>query len=145
MIIKAVVRAINPGLSLRDMLEIKTDLILSQLRPILKGNYKEDSPTDLHHCILNLTQYSHESPQKLLFRAIELKERLLAASREPGSDEQYSSELIQKKFLRAVGTGLISDNVKYQLKSYLDDTTVTDDVLIAKINEAASFEWERLK
>lgn len=51
--------------------------------------------------------------------------------------------MVQKKFLRAVGTGLISDNVKYQLKNYLDDITVTDDVLIAKTNETASLEWER--
>lgn len=73
----------------------------------------------------------------------ELKERLLAASREPGADKQYSLELIQKKFLRAVVTGLVSDNVKHQIKSCLDDPTVTDDVLIAKTNEAASLEWER--
>lgn len=51
--------------------------------------------------------------------------------------------MVQKKFLRAVGKGLISDNVKYQLKNYLDDITVTDDVLIAKTNETASLEWER--
>ncbi len=93
--------------------------------------------------MINITQDSSESPQNFLFRAIELKERLLVASREPGTDEQYGRELVQKKFLRAVGTGLISDNVKYQLKTYLDDVTVTDDVLIAKTNEAASLEWER--
>lgn len=40
-------------------------------------------------------------------------------------------------------TGLIGDNVKYQLKSSLDDITVTDKILIAKTNEAASLEWER--
>lgn len=48
-IIEAVVRAISPGLSLRDMLELKTDLTLPQLRTILKGHYKEDSSTDLYH------------------------------------------------------------------------------------------------
>lgn len=142
-IIEAIVRAISPGLRLRDMLEIKTDLTLPQLHTILKGHYKEDSSTDLYHRLINITQESNESPQNFLFRAIELKERLLASSREPGADEQYSAELIQKKFLRAVGTGLISDNVKYQIKSYLDDPAVTDDVLIAKTNETASLEWER--
>ncbi|KAG7525905.1 hypothetical protein JOB18_033454 [Solea senegalensis] len=142
-IIEAVVRAISPGLSLRDMLEIKSDLTLAQLRTILKGHYKEDSSTDLYHRLINITQDSNESPQNFLFRAIELKERLLASSREPGTDEHYSTELVQRKFLRAVGTGLISDNVKYQIKGYLDDPTVTDDVLISKTNEAASFEAER--
>lgn len=142
-IIEAVVRAISPGLPLRDMLEIKTDLTIAQLRTILKGHYKEDSSTDLYHRLINITQDSNESPQNFLFRAIELKERLLAASREPGSEGDYGPELIQKKFLRAVGTGLINDNVKHQLKNFLDDLTVTDDVLIAKTNEAASIEWER--
>lgn len=123
------------------MLEIKADLTLSQLRTILKGHYKEDSSTDLHHRLINITQEHTESPQNFLFRANELKERLLASSREPGADEQYSAELIQRKFLRAGGTGLI--NVKYQIKSYLDDTLVTDDILIAKTNETASLEWER--
>ena len=42
-----------------------------------------------------------------------------------------------------MGTGLISDNIKYQLKAYLDDPAVTDEVLIVKINEAAILEWER--
>lgn len=37
-IIEAVVRSISPGLSLHDMLEIKMDLTLSQLRTILKGH-----------------------------------------------------------------------------------------------------------
>ena len=142
-IVEAVVRAVSPGLILRDMLEIKANLTLSQLRTILKGHYKEDSSTDLYHRLLNVTQESNESPQNFLFRAIELKERLLVKSRELGSDEHYSPELIQKKFLRALGTGLISDNIKYQLKAYLDDPAVTDEVLIVKINEAAILEWER--
>ena len=36
-IVEAVVRAVSPGLILRDMLEIKANLTLSQLRTILKG------------------------------------------------------------------------------------------------------------
>ncbi len=125
------------------MVEIKTEFTLSQLCTILKGHHKEDSSTDLYHWLINITQESNESLQKFLFRAIEFKERLLAASREPGSDEQYSAELLQRKFLRVVGTGLINDNVKYQIKCYPYDLAVIDDVLIAKIKEAASLEWER--
>lgn len=61
-IIEAVVRAISPGLSLRDMLELKTDLTLPQLRTILKGHYKEDSSTDL---LLSLrTSYSERLSSK---------------------------------------------------------------------------------
>lgn len=38
---------------------------------------------------------------------------------------------------------MFSDHIKYQLKTYLDDPTVTDEVLITKTNEATSLEWER--
>ncbi|XP_030577862.1 uncharacterized protein LOC115774645 [Archocentrus centrarchus] len=89
-VIEAVVKSISPGLSLRDMLEIKRDLTLPQLKTILKGHFKEDSTTDLYHRLVNITQDSRESPQNFLFRAIELKERLIIASGDTGSDEQYS-------------------------------------------------------
>ncbi|KAJ8349360.1 hypothetical protein SKAU_G00244900 [Synaphobranchus kaupii] len=121
-VMEVVVKSISPGLSIRDMLEIKSDLTLPQLKAILKGR---------------------ESPQNFLFRAIELKERLLLASREVGSDEQYRPELIQKKFMRSVSTGLISDHIKFQLKPYLDNQGVTDEMLIDRMNEAASVESER--
>ena len=143
-VIEAVVKSISPGLSIRDMLEIKSDLTLPQLKAILKGHFKEDSSTDLYHRLVNITQDSRESPQNFLFRAIELKERLLLASREVESDEQYSPELIQRKFLRSVSTGLLSDHIKFQLKPHLDDQYVTDEILIDKMNEAASVEAERL-
>ncbi|KAL6463235.1 hypothetical protein MHYP_G00276260 [Metynnis hypsauchen] len=142
-IVEAVVKAISPGLSLRDMLETKSDLTLPHLKTVLKGHFKEDSSTDLFHRLVNITQEVRESPQNFLFRAIELKERLLVAAREIDSDEQYSPELIRRKFLRSVSTGLLSDHIKFQLKIYLDDPYVTDETLIEKMNEAASVEWER--
>lgn len=142
-ITEAVVKAISPGLSIRDMLEIKSDLTLPQLKTILKGHFKEESLTDLYHRLVNITQDSRESPQNFLFRAMELKERLLLAAKEPGTDEQYSPDLIYRRFLRSVSTGLISDNIKFQLKTFLDDLTVTDEILIEKMNEAASVDLER--
>lgn len=143
-IVDAVVRAISPGLSLRDMLEIKSHLTLLQLKTILKGHFKEDSPTDLYHKLVNITQDSRESPQNL-FRAIELKERLLIASRDGEAEEQYSAELIQKKFLRSVSTGLTSDHIKFQLKADLENQSITDEELIERLNEAAGIENERLQ
>lgn len=69
----AIVRAIRPGLSIRDMLKIKNNLTLPQLRTILKGHFKEDSSTDLYHKLINVTQDNRESLRNFLFRAIELK------------------------------------------------------------------------
>lgn len=131
-ITEAIIKAISPGLSIRDMLEIKSDLTLPQLKTILKGHFKEESSTDLYHRLVNITQDSRESPQNFLFRAMELKERLLLAAKEPGTDELYSPELIHRRFLRSVSTGLVRDNIKFQLKTFLDDLTVTDETLIEK-------------
>lgn len=57
--------------------------------------------------------------------------------------EQFGPELIQRKFLRSIETGLYSDAVKFQLKPYLSNRTVTDEVLIERISEAANLEQER--
>lgn len=142
-IVEAVVRAATPGLSLRDMLESKCNLTLAQLRTILKAHFKEDSMTDLFNRLVNITQDAKESSQNFLFHAVELKERLIAASSDPTSDVQYNPDPIQKKFLRSLSTGLLSDNIKLQLKCYIDDQSVTDEILIEKMIDAAAVDQER--
>ncbi len=91
---------------------------------------------------MNITQNSNESPQAFLFRTIELKGKLLCTCEEGG--EYFSTDHIQKKFLRSVGSGLISDHIKFQLRPYLDDSKISDEMLINKMNEAAGDETERL-
>lgn len=81
-IIEAVIKAISPGLKVRDMLEIKCNLTLLKLRTILKGDYNEEDTSDLCQRLLSISQEPRESEQNLLFKAIELKDRLLFASRE---------------------------------------------------------------
>lgn len=76
-IIEAVIRAVSPGLHLREMLEIKRGLTLPTLKTILRGHFKVDSSSDLLHRLMNISQDPKESAQNFLFRAIELKEKLL--------------------------------------------------------------------
>ncbi len=142
-IIEAVTSAVSPGLPLRELLEIKRDLTLSTLKTILRGHYKIDSSSDLLHRLMNISQEPKESAQSFLFRAIELKEKLLWTSGDEQDGEQFSPELIQRKFLRSVETGLLNDAVKFQIKPYLSDPKVADKVLIEKTGEAANLELER--
>lgn len=142
-IVEAVTRAISPGLHLREMLEIKRGLTLSTLKTILRGHFKVDSSSDLLHRLMNISQDPKESAQNFLFRAIELKEKLIWKVGEEEESEKFSPELIQRKFLRSVETGLLSDAVKFQLKPYLSSVVVTDEVLIEQISEAANLEQER--
>lgn len=44
-----------------------------------------------------------------------------------------------------MATGLRSDYVKFQLRQYLDDPSIPDEVLIEETNEAAKMEMEREK
>ncbi|KAK5902713.1 hypothetical protein CesoFtcFv8_007946 [Champsocephalus esox] len=55
-VIEAVIRAISPGLKLRDMLEIKTELTLPQLKIILKGHYNEDDTSDVYQKLISMSQ-----------------------------------------------------------------------------------------
>lgn len=142
-IIEAVIKAVSPGLHLRDLLEVKRDLTLSILRTILRGHYKVDSSSDLLNRLMNISQDPKESAQAFLFRAIELREKLLWKSGDEEEGEQFSPDLIQRKFLRSLETGMFSEAVKFQLKPHLSNHKVTDEVLIEKINEAASLELER--
>ncbi len=125
------------------MLEVKRDLTLSTLKTILRGHYKVDSSSDLLYRLMNISQEPRESAQDFLFRAIELREKLLWKSGDEDEGEQFSSDLIQRKFLRSLETGLLSEAVKFQLKPYLSNSRVIDEVLIEKMNEAASLELER--
>lgn len=142
-VIEAVIRTFSPGLKLHDMLEIKTDLTLTQFKTTLKGHYREDDTSDLYQKLINISQKQKESPQDFLFRAIELKDRLLYISRGKG-EEHYGADLVKRKFLRSVGTGLLNDNIKFQITSLLDNPDVTDETLIERLNEAVNLEAERL-
>ncbi|CAI5665778.1 unnamed protein product [Oreochromis niloticus] len=144
-IVEAVIRAISPGTPLRDMLEIKRGLTLSKLLTILKGHYRVDSPTELYHQLLNISQEPKETALNFVFRAIELKEKLLWKAANEETDELYSRATIQRKFLRSIETGLLSDSIKYQLLSLLNDITITDEELIEKVNEASKLENERFE
>lgn len=142
-IIEAVTRAVSPGLHLRDMLEIKRDLTLPTLKTILRGHFKVDPPSDLLQKLMNMSQDPKESVQNFLFRGIELREKLLWKLSEEDEGEQFSPELIQRKFLRSIETGLLSEGVKMQLKPYLSNPRIKDDELIERVNEAANLEQER--
>ncbi|XP_035264283.1 uncharacterized protein LOC118222647 [Anguilla anguilla] len=141
-VIEAVIRAIIPGLPLRSMLESKSDLTISKLKTVLKGHFKVESPSELYHQLINLLQEPKETAQSFLFRAIELKARILASA-DDDVEEQYGADLIQKKFLRSVYTGLQSESLKLDMRKVLENKTITDEELIEQLNMSSRLEEER--
>ncbi|XP_024114536.1 uncharacterized protein LOC112136845 [Oryzias melastigma] len=127
------------------MLEIKRGLTLSKLLTILKGHYKVDSSTEIYHQLINISQEPRETALNFVFRAIELKEKLLWKVANEETDELYSRATIQRKLLRSIETGLLSDAIKYHLMPLLNDLSTTDEELIERVNEASKLESERLE
>ncbi len=78
-----------------------------------------------------------------MFRAIELNEKLLWKAENEDAEEHYSQTTIQRKFLRSIETGLLSDSVKFNILPHLNNVKITDEELREKVNAASRVESER--
>ncbi|XP_077330717.1 olfactory receptor 51E1-like [Lithobates pipiens] len=85
---------------------------------VLKSYYEEEDTPESYYKLMNITQDDNETSQNFLFRAIELKDHLLAATQEEGLRDHFGAELIKRKFQRSVTTGLKSDHVKVALRQF---------------------------
>ncbi|KAK6472741.1 hypothetical protein HHUSO_G27324 [Huso huso] len=142
-ITEAVIRAIVPGLQLRSYLEGKTDLTLPKLRRILRSHFQEKDATKLYKQLTSGVQEAKETPQNFLMRVMDLRQKILFASQESDSGLKYNPELVQRMFLHTVLTELQNDSIKTDMKVYLQDNSVTDEVLLEQLNIACSNDAER--
>lgn len=142
-IVDAVIRAIVPGMQLRSYLEGKSDLTLPTLRRILRCHYQEKSATELYKQLSSEVQGTKETPQNFLIRALDLRQKILFASQESESGLRYDPVLVQNMFLHSVMTGLQNDNIKRDLQPYLEQASVSDELLFEKLNTACAYESER--
>ena len=74
---EAVIKAINPALSLRSYLEGKADLTLAKLRRIMRWHYQERTSTELYHHLSSTVQQPKEKPLEFLIRLLDLKQKNL--------------------------------------------------------------------
>ena len=61
---EAVIKAINPAISLRSYLEGKVDLTLAKLRRIMRSHYQERTATELYHLLSSTVQQPKEKPKE---------------------------------------------------------------------------------
>ena len=139
----AVIRAISPGMTLRSFLECTPDLALSKLRKILRSHYREKSSTELYKSLSTLAQYQSEDAQSFLFRALELRQRIVFTSKEADSKIKYDPTMIQSLFLHSVETGLRDEAIRSKLRPYLQNPGVQDEELISEMNTISLEEQER--
>lgn len=76
-----------------------------------------------------------------------LKQRVLFESQQRGAGFNYDRKLVQGTFLHTLYQGLNERNghVRHDLKPFLSDTQVSDDVLLEQITKSTSEEEGRLK
>ncbi len=117
-------------------------LTLPNLRRILRSHYQERGATELYKQLMSEVQDSKETPQNFLIRVLDLRQNILFASQEAESSLKYDPILVQNMFLHTVLTGLQNDYIRGDLKPYLQQTDVSDELLLEKLNLACMTETE---
>ena len=144
-IIEGIIRAIQPQYKLRSYLEGRPGLELGEVNSIVRSYYKEQTATELYQQLSTLTQEPKESPQDFLFRALDLRQRVIFASKEKTKDSgmTYDTKLVQNMTLHALSTGLKDENIRHSFDAILTKEDVSDEKLISALNSITTREQER--
>lgn len=135
-IVEAVIQAIAPDVKLKSYLESRTELTLHSLRQVLRTHFIEKDSTELYHALTQAVQEPKETPVQFLIRAMDLRQKVLFASERAKAGLKYNPELVQTQFLQTILTGLQDDAVRVDVKPYLQDASVEDEVLLEKMSAA---------
>ena len=119
------------------------DLTLAKLRKILRLHFREKSAPEVYKELSEICQSPKESPQKFLFRALDLRNKVLFVSQEDDSKFDYGFPLVQNTFLKSLETGLRDDILVTNLRPILRTPDISDEDLIKHVNELASNQAER--
>ena len=144
-VIDGVIRAIIPSMQLRSYLETVSDLTLPKLRAILRSHFQKKSATELYQQLTTIVQSPEESPQSFLIRALDLRQKVLFASKEAGVKIKYDESLVQGLFLHSLETGHHHEAIRTKLRPFLQQPDITDELLIEQMNIIVSTETERQK
>ena len=142
-IVEAVIQSIAPEVKLKSYLESRQKLSLSSLRQVLRTHFIEKDATELYHSLTRAVQEPKETPVQFLIRTMDLRQKVLFASERAKVGLKYHPELVQTQFLQTWLTGLQDDAVRADIKPYLQDPAVQDEMLLEKMSVAYSVEQER--
>ena len=144
-IIEGIIRAIQPQNKLRGYLEGRPSLDLHKVISIIRSYYKEHTATELYQQLSTLAQETRETPQDFLFRALDLRQRVIFATKEKsGSAMTYDDKLVQSMTLHALSTGMKDENIGHSFDLMLAKEGVSDEELISALNTITAREQERL-
>ncbi|KAL1269483.1 hypothetical protein QQF64_031772 [Cirrhinus molitorella] len=145
-IVRGVLRIIKPGF-FKDMLMNKEDMTIRELKGFLQSHLGDRSSTELFQELMCTKQSEHETPQQFLYRVMGLKQKILFAARQAGSDKKYNPATVQDVFLHTVyqGLGHKCKDIRSELKPLLADSNISDDEILKHVMKVTSEENERLR
>jgi hypothetical protein len=152
-IVSAVIRALQPGMRLRTVLETLPNLEIPRLRLMLRSHYSEKGAAELFQSLTNSIQHPEEEADEFLIRVYETRQKLLFAKREAGlGPVVFDDTLIQSVFINTIETGLTSESIRNKVRQYLitpktgeteDQFQQVNDQLIYQMSMATAEENER--
>ncbi len=80
---------------------------------------------------------------QLYSQLLDLRQKIIFASQEDDSGLKYDPALVQNMFLNTMLTGLQHDRIQSDLQPFLSDPTVSDEVLLERLNVKTSFKTEK--
>ena len=117
---------------------------LEDMLAFVRSSYKEKQASELFQDLNKLCQRCDEDNQAFLFRALSLRQRVVAVAMVEDA-VKYDKGLIQSVFKRSVLTGLRSEAVRTHMKVSLSSrSNKTDTELIEELNKISAEETERI-
>ena len=139
----AVIKAISPHSSLRNYILTLPQRSLKKLRSILRVFFQEKTAADLFQSMVTAIQDTKETAQQFLLRLLDARNRVFFASKEERVEAEYSTQLVEKSFLKAFESGLRDENLVTNLRPFLRTSRISDDELMKNVNELATKQHER--
>ena len=139
----AVIKAISPHSSLRNYILTLPQRSLKKLRSILRVFFQEKTAADLFQSMVTAIQDPKETMQQFLLNLLNARNRVFFAAKEERVEGEYSSQLVEKFFLKAFESGLRDENLVTNLRPFLRTSGITDEELMKNVNELATKQQER--
>ena len=112
---------------------------------IIRAHYQEKNSTELYAELANLAQISTEEPQTFVIRALNLREKIIYASKEANTKMKYDPEHVQSMFLHTIETGLINNTLRGRIRPLLQNVAISEEERISQLNLAVTEKAERSK
>ena len=93
--------------------------------------------------MVTTVQEPKETAQQFLLRLLDARNKVFFATREEHAESEYSSQLVEKSFLKASESGLRDENLVTNLRPFLRKSQITDEELMRSVNELATKQAER--